>query len=340
MTEATPSPGAYRPETSFNLKEIEIPVRRVYAQKRLDRFLAGRIPAHSRTFWQKVIRDGSVTVNGRPAKPSYEVSSGDLIRLCYPEPVKARLLPEDLPIDVIYEDDAIIVINKSPGIVVHPAPGHMSGTLVNALLFHCEELSPHDDEQRTGVVHRLDKDTSGVILFAKKEDAHQYVAWQFEHRKVEKEYAAIVEGEVEFDSDLIDLSIARDLKNPLRMTVHEYGRDSVTEYEVIERFRSYTHLVARPKTGRTHQIRVHLAAIGHPVIGDATYGRSGDRLYLSQLLGRDVEPDEEPIISRQALHARSLTIRHPRTRLITQFIAPLPRDMREVLIHLRRHRRP
>ena len=216
----------------------------------------------------------------------------------------------------------------------------MSGTLVNALLFHCEELSPSEDEQRTGVVHRLDKDTSGVILFAKKEDAHQYIAWQFEHRRVEKEYAAIVEGEVEFDSDLIDLPIGKDLKDPLRMTIHEYGRESTTEYEVVERFRSFTHIVARPKTGRTHQIRVHLTAIGHPVVGDATYGRSGDRLFLSQLLGKDVESEEEPLISRQALHARALTIRHPYTKRPIHFLAPLPRDMREVLIELRRHRRP
>ncbi len=338
MTDARTSPGGSPPEPSFNMKELEIPVRRIYVRKRLDRYLANRIPVHSRTFWQKLIREGAVTVNGRPTKPSYEVSRGDVIKLSYPEPVKSKLMPEDLPIDVIYEDDAIIVINKPPGIVVHPAPGHMTGTLVNALLFHCDELSPAEDDQRTGVVHRLDKDTSGVILFAKKEDAHQYVAWQFEHRKVEKEYAAIVEGEVEFDSDLIDLPIAKDLHDPLRMTIHEYGRESTTEYEVVERFRSYTHIVARPKTGRTHQIRVHLASIGHPVLGDVTYGRSGDRLYLSHLLGRDVEPDEEPIIARQALHARSLAIRHPYTKQIVRFLAPLPRDMREVLIELRRHR--
>ncbi len=339
MSNFTPSSPEGGPQPSFKMKELEIPVRRTYVHRRLDRYLASRIPARSRTFWQKLIRDGDVTVNGRTVKPSHEVSRGDLIKLSYPEREKTKILPEALPIDVIYEDEAVIVINKPPGLVVHPAPGHMSGTLVNALLYHCEELSPGADEQRTGVVHRLDKDTSGVILFAKRDDAHQYIGWQFEHRKVEKEYTAIVEGEVDFDSDLIDLPIGRDLSDPLKMTIHKHGRDSVTGYEVLERFRSYTHLVARPKTGRTHQIRVHMAAIGHPLVGDATYGRSGDRLYLSHLLGRDVGPDEEPIISRHALHARSLIIRHPYTRLISQFRAALPSDMRELLLQLRRHRR-
>ncbi len=321
------------------IREVQIVVRKSFTPRiRIDSYLARRIPRHSRTFWQKLIKQKAVKVSGSAVKPSYEVTKGDVIDLRYPEPEPPRILPEDIPIDVIYEDDDLLAINKPPGLIVHPAGSHQKGTLVNAILYYCGRVASGRAEDQPGIIHRLDKDTSGVILVAKNDEAHRYVAWQFEHREAVKEYTAVVEGVPELDSDTVELPLGRHLADHMRMAVRRVGgREATSYYEVIERFAGFSKLIVKPRTGRTHQIRVHLAAIGHPVVADARYGHSGGKFYASQLLNEPVGEEEKPIISRHALHASALSVRHPRSRQIVTFRAVLPPDMDRLLEALRKH---
>jgi 23S rRNA pseudouridine1911/1915/1917 synthase len=308
------------------------------AGTRIDVYVVARFAKFSRTQVQRLVRDGDVLVNGRKVKPSYEISGSEVISVRVPAPPVREILPEYMPLDVLYEDDKMIAVNKPAGIVVHPARGHWGGTLINGIMYHCDKLSDLAPG-RPGVVHRLDRDTTGVILFMKEDWSHRHVARQFELRRVHKEYLAVVEGELQYDSDLISRPLGRHPTHREKMAVRmEGGRDAQTEYRVIDRFRGYTYLRALPKTGRTHQIRVHLAAIGHPCVADALYSKYGP-LYLSQLKGLSERPtDEPPLIARQALHAHKLDIEYPGTRERKVFTAPLPDDMSRLLDALQQYR--
>ena len=328
------------PELSPTPSEFVVKARMV--GKRIDAYLASRFPDYSRSVVQKVIDVGAVLVNGQTIKASYKVRLDDRIRIWLPELADDAPVPEDIPIAVVYEDAALTVVNKSAGMVVHPAKGHWTGTLVNALQFHYDTLSTAGGVERPGIVHRLDRDTTGLLLVAKSDYAHRQLALQFEQRTIHKEYLALVAGVPERDSDYIERTIGFHPTNREKMAIRlpeDGGKAAVTFYEVIERFRGYAFVRCQPATGRTHQIRVHLAHIGHPVIADKAYsGR--DRLTLGDLIGPGAsEADSETVlIDRQALHAHSLRLVHPLTGQPLQLTAPLPADMARTLEALRRLR--
>jgi 23S rRNA pseudouridine1911/1915/1917 synthase len=325
-------------EDTSRTEKIHFAVPRKYPEpKRLDRYLCGRYPHHSRALFQKLIRTAAVLVNGRRSKPAYLVQEGDLIDLEVPVVETDVIRPEPIPLDVIFEDENLLVINKPAGIVVHPARGHMTGTIANALRYHTRELSTMGGLYKPGIVHRLDKDTTGVLLAAKNDAAHRHLGRQFEKRRVEKEYLAVVRGDLEFDSDVIDRPLGRHAHDRTRMAVRQDGRQSESFYEVMERFGGYSYVRIAPKTGRTHQIRVHLASLGHPVVGDREY-RGPVPTWRS--LGLVPEPATEnpdaPVIARQALHARRIRFFYPGTDRRMEFSAPLPEDFERLLRALRR----
>jgi 23S rRNA pseudouridine1911/1915/1917 synthase len=322
---------------------IDLDVRIKAEGMRLDRYLSLNFQDFSRSVIQDAIDSGAVLVNGKPSKSSYKVRSGDQLRIQLPEPKHDLPAPEDIPLDVLYEDEWLALINKPTDMVVHPAKGNWSGTLVNALHFRFSELSGANGTYRAGIVHRLDRDTSGVILIAKEENTHRELAAMFESRKVFKEYAAITTGELDRDSDYIEGRIKHHPSDRVKMWVthdeeDEEAKDACTYYEVVERFRGYTFVRCQPRTGRTHQIRVHLASVHCPVLADKVYG-GRDQLRLSDLTGRfPGGKDDEVLISRQALHAWRLRFRHPRLERWMEFEAPLPTDMTRTLESLRRWR--
>ena len=318
---------------------IELRVRPVHAGRRLDSFLAARFTERSRAFFQKLIRGGKVTVNARQVKPSCDVAGGDVVRLELPPPEKREIVPEDIPLDILYEDDYFVVINKAAGMIVHPARGNWGGTLVNALAYHFEQLSGINGPERPGIVHRLDRDTTGLIVVAKSDMAHAQIARQWENRRVRKEYLALVEGRPELDADVIDRPIGRHSKVREKMTIDGLNaRQAITRYEVQRRFDGFAVLVAKPRTGRTHQIRVHLASIGCRILADAMYS-SRSRFTLADLTGR-AEDRETVLLERQALHARRLALWHPITGKLMEFEAPVPEDMARTIAALERHRNP
>jgi 23S rRNA pseudouridine1911/1915/1917 synthase len=319
---------------------LELTVKHKTEGGRLDQYLAGQLADLSRSLIQKAIEAGEVTVNGAAAKASYKVRFGDRIRLRLPEPTHPTPVPEDIPLEVLYEDDYLALINKPYAMVVHPAKGHWSGTLVNALQFRFAHLSGVNGDYRPGIVHRLDRDTSGVILVAKEEETHRDLAMQFERRKIFKEYVAITQGVLDRDSDYVELRIARHPHEREKMMTtgeEEEGKEACSFYEVIERFRGYTFCRISPRTGRTHQIRVHLASVDCPVLADKLYsGR--DCLRLSDLVpGLDAAADEV-LMPRQALHAHRLRFWHPRLHRVIEAEAPLPPDFVRTLEALRRYR--
>ena len=296
--------------------------------QRLDKHVAQMVPDLSRSRAQKLIEEGLVTVNGGIAKPSYRVEVGDLVVVRIPPPETLEVWPESIPLDIVYEDEGIIVVNKPPGMVVHPAYGHRTGTLVNAVLAHCPDLARAEDALRPGIVHRLDKDTSGLIIVAKNDSARRHLQRQFKRREVKKVYVALLEGHLEPVRGVIEAPIGRDKKRRKRMAVVEGGREARTEYRVVEYFgdagtrsRPYTLVEAAPKTGRTHQVRVHFASIGHPLAGDPVYGFRKQRLSS---------------LRRQFLHARTLGFRLPGSDEYIELTAELPDDLGGVLEELRR----
>jgi len=310
---------------------------------RLDRYLGSRLPDLSRASLQRLIHEGNVTINDLPTKPAAPLRAGDRILVRVLPPPVQSLKPEPIPLNILHEDRWIAVLDKQAGISVHPSGrGEAGGTLVNGLLHHFGRLSGLGGPLRPGIVHRLDRDTSGVLLVAKDESTHFRLARQFHDRQVEKEYLAVVQGEVERDADVIDAPIGRNPRSRETMRVDpKSGRDAVTGYEVVERFRGYTHLRVLPRTGRTHQIRVHLQWIGHPCVADAPYGRqkavrTGDLLWPASAPGSDAD---RIVIARQALHARRLACTHPESGARLDFTAPLPADLRQLLDLLRRLRR-
>ena len=286
--------------------------------QRLDQFVSGKHPALSRSLAQKLIKEGLVTVSGRPEKASYRLLPGEKVEIVLPPPPESHLQPEDIPLPIIYEDDDILVIDKPAGLTTHPAPGHPEHTLVNALLGHFPVLPGSRNPLRPGIVHRLDKDTSGLMVVAKNQPALLNLSAQFKDRQVKKTYLALVKGEISPKSGAIEAPIGRDPGHRQRMAVTSGGRPARTGYRVLRVIGGYSLLELRPETGRTHQIRVHLAAIGHPVVGDATYG------------GR------EAFAPRQFLHARSLAFRLPSSGQPVSFTADLPADLTAVLDYLER----
>ncbi len=292
--------------------------------KRLDLFLANREPELSRSALQRLILDGRITINGQAVKPSQKIKPGDRIVLEIPRPEPLELKPEPIPLDVLYEDEALVVLNKPAGLVVHPAPGHWSGTLVNALLHHFDRpdgsLSSIGGKERPGLVHRLDKETSGVMVVAKTDQAHRSLAGQFKQHSITRVYEALAWGTLKKSEGAIELAIGRDTKERKKFSARTaHPRASATGYKVLQRLGKLATLVElRPRTGRTHQIRVHLAALGHPVLGDPTYG------------GRKVKALDEIAIPRVMLHARTLGFVHPTTGRPLEFSAPAPSDFARV----------
>jgi 23S rRNA pseudouridine1911/1915/1917 synthase len=307
---------------------------------RLDQYLVSLFPDYSRSVIQKVIDAGAVTVNGHPAKASYKVRNDDHIRICLPEPTHPTPVAEDIPLDILYEDEFLALINKPADMVVHPAKGHWSGTLVNALRHHFDQLSQLSGDYRPGIVHRLDRDTSGVILVAKDERTHRDLSYQFEHRKIFKEYTAITQGVLDRDSDYIEQRIGKHPHDRVKMAVtddDEDGKDACSYYETLERFRGFSLCRIQPRTGRTHQIRVHLASIGCPVLADKIYsGR--DCLRLSDLVPKLDPAADEVLLPRQALHASRLRLFHPRRHQVIDVEAPLPPEFQKTLAALRQYR--
>lgn len=296
---------------------------------RIDFFLARHLPDCSRSFASRLIADACVRVNGQAQKPSYRLKPGDVVSGRIPAPQPAGYLPEPIPLQVLYEDPDIVVINKPPGLVVHPAPGHYSGTLVNGLLYHCPDLGGIGAELRPGIVHRLDKDTSGTLVVAKNAAALEHLAGQFKNRTVGKDYLALVHGAMAAESGTIRLPIGRHPVDRKRMSTRSRrGREAETGWRVVRRLAGASLLELRLKTGRTHQIRVHCGAIGHPIIGDPVYGRrqpAGDSAGKQAVLGS---------IRRQMLHAWRLEINHPRSGARMRFESPLPEDMQRLIAEL------
>lgn len=305
------------------------------AGQRLDAFLADRLPEISRTSIRRSISAGKIVVGGTAAKPSYRLVAGELISGSVGAPAADTPVPEPIPLDVLYEDDHILAINKPPGMVVHPAKGHWAGTLTSALAYRFRELSSLGGANRPGIVHRLDRDTSGIILIARHDRAHALLAAQFEQRAIEKEYFAVVRGVPDRDRDIVEQPIGAHPYQREKMAIrkeHPTSRPATTTYEIDERFRGFAALKVFPKTGRTHQIRVHLAHVGHPVLGDRLY--AGHATVTMGQLGGSYD-DTRVVLDRQALHARRISFQHPSTGQPMELVAPLAADMQELLQTLR-----
>ena len=315
---------------------IKIEVRESLSGRRLDKYLHGRLGRFSRTALQRLIKNGDVHVDGRSVKPSYEIHGGEVIEALVPPAEPTEIQGEDIPLDIVWEDSHLIGLNKQAGIVVHPARGIGSGTLVNGLVYYSESLSSSGGKFRPGVVHRLDKDTTGIMLVAKNDEAHWRLAQQFEHRHVKKTYLAVVEGQMELLGDLIDQSLGMHPVFRDRCAVRQTGgREAQTVYEVTEAFRGYSLVTLKPRTGRTHQLRVHMSYLKHPLVADRTYG--GKLVSLAELSGEQ-SLGGSPIIERQALHAWKIQFRHPITGEPVQLEAPWPSDFENILAALRKYR--
>ena len=286
--------------------------------KRADVFFA-EILESTRSHVQLLLNEGRVSRRDKPVKPNYRIKTGDEFQIVLPRPVPLEAEPEDIPLDIIYEDDDVIVLNKPRGMVVHPAPGHYTGTLVNALLYHCKNLSGINGVIRPGIVHRLDKDTSGIMIVAKNDEAHVSLSKQIQEKTAKRTYLCIVRGNVKADKGVIKTRMDRDKNDRKRMAVvTEGGREAITEYEVLERFGRFTVVRCRLMTGRTHQIRLHMEYLGYPLVGDPKYS-----------------PMKIPFsIKGQALHSQTLDFIHPRTGKPMYFEAPLPEDMQKIITRL------
>jgi len=285
--------------------------------RRLDKYLVDRLPKEfSRAHIQKLVSEASVLLDGVAAKNSHRLGKGQIVDVVIPAPVESFMEPENIPIEIVYEDKDVIVVNKQAGLVVHPAPGNYTGTLVNALLYHCRDLSGIGGVTKPGIVHRIDRGTSGLLLVAKNDAAHKSLAKQFKNKTIRRVYIGLVNGVVELDNGVVDLPIGRSVKDRKKMAVKfEEARDAVTRYSVIKRFKEHTMLELVLGTGRTHQIRVHMAYIDHPLIGDEKYGHRG-------------------MIPRPALHAKIIGFTHPKTGKYMEFSSKLPKDIVELISRL------
>ena len=291
--------------------------------ERIDRFLAAS-GEYSRSFLQKLLKAEKVLVNDAAVKSSYRLEEGDSITFEVPEPEDIHIEAENIPLDIVYEDSSVILVNKPKGMVVHPAPGHYTGTLVNALMYHCrEDLSGINGELRPGIVHRIDRDTTGILIICKNDAAHRCIAEQLKEHSITRRYFAIVRGNLKSDEGCVDAPIGRHPTDRKKMSINEkHGRHAVTHYRVLERFGDYTYITCRLETGRTHQIRVHMASLGHPLLGDTVYG-----------------PEKQPFATEgQVLHAGILGFIHPDTGNYMEFQVPLPDYFEKILEKLRKMR--
>ena len=304
-------------------QSIELLVDDEYDKLRIDKYLATQLDDMSRSYIQKLIGEDRVLVDGKAVKSNFRVLSGQSVTLSLPELKEAQIAPEDIPVDIIYEDSDIIVINKHKGLVVHPAPGHESGTLVNALLYHCKDnLSGINGVLRPGIVHRIDRDTTGVLVACKNDTAHRYIAEQLKEHSITRRYQAIVYNAFKTDSGRVETTIGRHPRDRKKMAAGVInGRNAATNYRLIENLSGkYAYVECELETGRTHQIRVHLSSINHPILGDTVYG-----------------PDKNPFhLEGQALHAGVLGLIHPRTKEYMEFSAPLPVYFTDLLTKLRK----
>ena len=336
------------------LEHIRIQIWKARPDRRLDKYLAGRLGKLSRTAIQEYIKEGSCTVNLKVVKPSYVLKPGDCVDMAVPAVKPMEIPPEDIPLDIVYEDDDLMSINKQANLIIHPARGNWTGTLVNGLAFYfrkswrdIKDLPNNGEVFRPGIVHRLDRDTTGIMLVAKSELALWRLGRQFETRKIHKTYSAIVHGLLDLDEDVINAPIGRHPKIREKYAVHRQTgkpypvstKDAVTRYKVLQRIRNvgqskaaFTLVELYPQTGRTHQLRVHMSFLGHPIVGDRMYG--GGPLYRSQLTGHP-ELAEGPLITRQALHAHTIEFYHPRTNVMMKLEAPWPADFTDTLAELR-----
>ena len=292
--------------------------------ERIDKFLSAQMPDRSRSYIQKLIKDGLVEVNGKQVKTNYKLGSEDEVKLQIPELEVPDILPEEIPLDILYEDTDLLVVNKPKGMVVHPAAGHSNGTLVNAVLYHCRgNLSGINGVLRPGIVHRIDMDTTGALVICKSDFAHQSLAEQLSVHSITRKYRAIVHGNLKEDEGTVRGAIGRHPTDRKKMAINERnGKPAVTHYRVLERFGNYTYIECQLETGRTHQIRVHMASIGHPLLGDAVYG-----------------PKKCPVknLQGQTLHAMVLGFIHPRTGAYMEFEAPLPEYFSNLLLQFRKN---
>ncbi len=298
---------------------VQVTVAEEQKSERIDKFVAEINSEWSRSQVQQWIKDAVVTVNGKSVKGNYKVKGNDEITVTIPEPEELDIQPEDMNLEVYYEDADVLVVNKPRGMVVHPAPGHTKGTLVNGLMHHCTDLSGINGVMRPGIVHRIDKDTSGLLMVAKNDMAHESLVNQLVAKTVTRRYKAIVHGVIPHDKGIIDAPIGRDKKERQSMTVDENGKNAVTHFQVLERFKEFTLVECRLETGRTHQIRVHMKYIGYPLAGDPKYG-----------------PKKTLDMNGQALHAGILGFDHPRTGEYIEFEAPIPEVFEEALNVLRK----
>ncbi|HIZ75463.1 MAG TPA: RluA family pseudouridine synthase [Candidatus Mediterraneibacter stercoravium] len=290
--------------------------------ERIDKFLSRNYENLSRSYIQKLLKDGNIIVNKLAVKANYKIASGDVIHIRIPESEPLDILPENIPLDILYEDSDILIVNKPKGMVVHPSPGHYTHTLVNAVLYHCGgNLSGINGVIRPGIVHRIDMNTTGSLLICKNDRAHQILAEQLKEHSITRRYHAIVHGNIKEDSGTVDAPIGRHPADRKKMsTKSQHGRHAVTHYRVLERFGSYTYIECELETGRTHQIRVHMSSIGHPILGDDVYG-----------------PARCPFkLEGQTLHAKTLGIIHPSTKEYMEFDAPLPQYFQNLLTMLRK----
>lgn len=291
-----------------------------YNGQRIDKFLSETLPEYSRSFIQKVVKDGGVLVDEKCVKSNYKLSAGQILKLNVPELVEPDIIPEDIPLDILYEDDDIIVVNKPKGMVVHPAAGHYTGTLVNALMYHCRDnLSGINGVTRPGIVHRIDMNTTGVLVACKNDAAHIFLSEQLAVHSITRKYNAIVHNSFKNNSGTVDAPIGRHHIDRKKMAIdYKNGRSAVTHYSVISNYGKYAHIECQLETGRTHQIRVHMSSIGHPLLGDDVYG-SGKSPYR---------------LEGQTLHARVLGFVHPSTGKYMEFEAPLPDYFKEIIVDL------
>ena len=287
---------------------------------RIDKYLSLLMDGFSRSYIQKIITSKAVTVDSRPVKASYRVSDGEEVKIAIPEPITLDIEPENIPLEIVHEDKDLLIVNKPQGMVVHPAPGHYSGTLVNALLYHCKDyLSDINGVMRPGIVHRIDRDTSGLLVICKNNRAHHALAEQFAVHSITRTYRAIVYNNIKNDEGTVDAPLARMKNDRKKIGIDPAGRRAVTHYRVLERFGKYTYIECRLETGRTHQIRVHMSSIGHPLIGDPVYGPSKDHFHLNG----------------QMLHAMTLGFIHPGSQEYVSYEAALPAYFERFLVNLR-----
>ncbi len=304
------------------MNKLTLSVKKEDTGKRIDIYLSEHIDGCTRSFLQNILSEHMVMIDGKPVKKNYRLAGNEAVTVSIPSLREADILPEDIPLDIVFEDGDIIVVNKPRGMVVHPAAGNWTGTLVNALMYHCgESLSGINGTLRPGIVHRIDKDTSGLLVVAKNDMAHQSLAEQIALHTAYRDYEGIIVGIMKEDCGTVDKPIVRHKTDRKRMAVMEGGKEAVTHYKVLKSYPGYTHMGFRLETGRTHQIRVHMASIGHPIIGDPVYGMKKDR--FSDIGG-------------QCLHAASLTLSHPATGDRMCFSAPLPEYFTDILNKLER----